>query len=111
MDINNENQSDEVTKFCIADFYESLVKATEEAGGSVNVFRRPEHVTLKDLAELLAPNGVRFTFLPTRSITNVETYQAFRFKNLGTSVPTVRPTSKPTSQGYVHPDDRGMGRP
>ena len=107
MDINQDQEQ----RFCIDDFYTSLVKATEEAGGSINAFRKPEHITLKDLAELLAPNGVRFTFLPTRSVTNVETYQEFRFKNLGTSVPTVQPTSKPTSQGYVHPDDRGMGRP
>ena len=102
---------EESVQFCIDDFYTSLVKATEESGGSINAFRKPEHITLKDLAELLAPNGVRFTFLPTRSVTNVEAYRAIRFKNLGTTIPTVRPTSKPTSQGHVHPDDCGMGRP
>ena len=110
MSVPNISQ-EESARFCIDDFYTSLVKATEEAGGSINAFRKPEHITLKDLAELLAPNGVRFTFLPRRSVTNVEAYKAFRFKNPATSLPTVRPVTLPANQGYVHPDDRGMGRP
>ena len=94
MDINNENQSDEVTEFCIADFYDSLATASEAAGGSARVFGKPEDVTLRDLAEILAVNGVRFMYQPSRCIDNVEFVRVPRFKILPGGMANVRPAKK-----------------
>lgn len=43
------------------EFYHSLWEACSRAGGGMSVFR--EDPKLSELATLLAPNGVRFTFM------------------------------------------------
>lgn len=79
----------EAHQFCVEDFYRSLEKATEDAGGSIKAFREAERFSLKDLAELLAPNGVRFIYNRNRTIGNVSTISipCFRPASIGTADP------------------------
>jgi hypothetical protein len=60
---------EDARQFCIEDFYRSFTTAVERAGGSPVAFNR--QMTLRELAETLAQNGVRFTYDRTRSIDNV----------------------------------------
>ena len=65
---------DVARQFCIEDFYASLRDAISNAGGSYNVICRDTDigtVTLSQLADILAANGVRFVYDKIRTIDNV----------------------------------------
>ena len=64
--------------FCVYDFLKSYKLACNAAGG------RPTSISdaqLLHLAEELAPNGIRFTYVPGRSIQDVEYKLQFKEEN------------------------------
>jgi hypothetical protein len=66
MDITHE----EALKFCVEDFYTSLENAITAAGGRLRI---EDEMTIQELAECLAQNGVRFVYDRNRGIDNVGT--------------------------------------
>lgn len=67
-----KTQQDQALQFCIEDFYRSFENAVQRAGGNINtIVRDPANTTMAELVDVLAQNGVRFTYDKYRSIDNV----------------------------------------
>lgn len=72
IEFNSATKTETVERLaCIGDFLMMFKEALDKAGGGHYVLMNTDKVSVRDAAELLAQNGIRFVHMPDRDITHI----------------------------------------